>query len=209
MFQRLKRALRSSKGRSVAESFSRIGWTGFWLQVVIGAIPVALVIYSWVFNREAGAGTRSGFAMIEYLTVAGLLVLAFTTAWFYRYTRLAARIADPGRRPPESVIQRAAWTGVVASTVGIVFSTLVMLLETVQLLIYFLRAPQAGIPVVQTTAAAAATWVSAADIVGLLSLTVTTLVEVAVLALSLWLLFRTMIASEEYPDAGMATGDGG
>ncbi len=209
MFQRLKSALGSSKGTSIAESFSRIGWTGFWLQVVIGAIPVTFVVYAWVFNRMAGGGTRSGFAVIEYLTIASLLVLAFTTAWFYRYTRLAVRIADAERRPPESVIQRAAWTGVAASTTGIVFSILVMLFEVTQLLIYFLRAPQAGVPVIQTTTAGAATWISAADIVSLLSLTVTTLVEVAVLALSLWLLFRSMVASEEYPYAGVPTGDDG
>jgi hypothetical protein len=50
-----------------------------------------------------------------------------------------------------------------ASTLGIVFSMLVMFLEVAQLLIYFLRAPQAGIPVVQTTGGPVS-WVTAADI---------------------------------------------
>jgi hypothetical protein len=59
-----------------------------------------------------------------------------------------------------------------------------------------------GIPTVQTTGGGAASWVSAADIVSLLILILTLFVEIAILALSLWLLFRTMIASAEYPDAG-------
>ena len=88
-----------------------------------------------------------------------------------------------------------------ASTLGIVFSMLVMFFEVAQLLIYFLRAPQAGIPVVQTTGGPAS-WVSAADIVSLMALLLTMFVEIVVLAFGLWLLFRTMTASIEFPHIG-------
>lgn len=202
MSDMLQEAVRPSRGASLAKSFSGLGWIGFWAQVAIGSIPVALTIYSLAVGRSAGAGTRGGFVLADVLAFVGLLVLAFTTVWFYRYTRLARRIADPQHRPPLSLVQRAAWTGVGASTIGIVFSVLVLLFEVTQLLFYFLRAPQVGIPTVQTTGGAAASWVSAADIVSLLILILTMFVEIAVLALSLWLLFRAMVASPEYPDAG-------
>lgn len=191
----------SPKGASLARSFSGLGWIGFWAQVAIGSIPVALTIQFLVFGRSAGAGTRGGFALADFFTFVGLLVLVFTTAWFYRYTRLAKRIADPQHRPPLPLVQRAAWTGVGASIIGIVFSVLVLLFEVTQLLFYFLRAPQVGIPTVQTTAGGAASWISAADIVSLLILILTLSIEIAVLAMSLWLLFRAMAASLEYPDA--------
>jgi hypothetical protein len=93
------------------------------------------------------------------------------------------------------------WTGIKASTVGILFSMIVMFFEVGQLLIYFLRAPQAGIPVVQTTSGGPASWVSAADIAGLMALLLTMFVEVAVLAFSLWLLYRTTAPSVEFPYA--------
>jgi Protein of unknown function (DUF3611) len=192
----------SLRGSSLANAFSSLGWTGFWAQVAIGSIPVVLVIYSLLFDGSAGAGTRGGFALVEYLTIASLLLLAFTTFWFYRYTRLAKELADPERRPPAYVVRRAAWTGAAASTLGVVFSILVMLFEVTQLLFYFLRAPQVGIPTVQTTGSGSASWVSAADIVSLLLLILTLFVEVVVLTFSLWLLFRTMVASVEYPQAG-------
>ena len=198
----LQEALKPSSGYSLANAFSGLGWTGFWAQIAIGSIPVALAIYSFVFDSSTGAGTRGGLALVEYLTLASLLLLAFTTFWFYRYTRLAKQIADPERRPPEVVVRRAAWTGVVASTLGVVLSILVMLFEVTQLLFYFLRAPQVGIPTVQTTGSGSASWVSAADIVSLLMLILTLFVEVVVLTFSLWLLFRTMTASVEYPHAG-------
>lgn len=199
MFRTIKDGLKPSPSRSLAMTFSRLGWFGFWMQIGIGAIPVALILYSLIFARGSGAGTRAGFAIIDYLTIASLLILVFTTIWFYRYTRLAGRIADPERRPSEYAVQRVAWTGVAASTLGIVFSMLIMMLEVTQLLFYFLRAPQAGIPVVQTTGGGPASWISAADIVSLLVLIVTTLIEVAVLALSLWLLCRSAVGSAEYP----------
>ena len=198
MLQVFRKALRPSANDSLARAFSRLGWLGFWMQIAIGAIPVVLILYAFVFGSARPAGTRSGFPLIQYLTIASLLVLAFTTVWFYRYTRLAARLADPARRPTEFSVQRTVWTGVMASTIGIIFSMLVMFFEVAQLLIYFLRAPQAGIPVVQTTSGAAS-WVSAADIVSLMALLLTMFVEIAVLVIGLWLLLRTTTASVEFP----------
>ena len=187
----MRDAAQSSINGSLSGAFSRLGWIGFWLQLGIGAIPVVLLIYAALFGGSEGVGTRGGFALIEYLTIGSLLVLGFTTIWFYRYTRLASQVADPDRRPPIDALKRAAWTGVAASTLGIVFSALVMMFEVIQLLLYFLRAPQAGVPVIQTAGAAPASWASAADVLSLLGLIFTMLVEIAVLTLSLWLLFRT------------------
>jgi hypothetical protein len=64
------------------------------------------------------------------------------------------------------------------------FSMLLLLLEVTQLLIHFLRAPQAGVPVIQTTGNATASWVSAADIMSL-ALIVIMFGEFTVLAFSL------------------------
>lgn len=201
MFRTFQKAFRPSPNDSLSAAFSRLGWLGFWMQVAVGLIPLALTIYALVFGRNPAPGTRAGFPLIEYLSIAGLLVLAFTTMWSYRYTRLAVRLADPGRRPEESEVQGTVWTGIKASTVGILFSMIVMFFEVAQLLIYFLRAPQVGIPVIQTTGGPAS-WVSAADIAGLMALLLTMFVEVAVLAFSLWLLYRTTIPTVEFPHAG-------
>jgi hypothetical protein len=202
MLRMLRKTLRPSNDDSLAEAFSRLGWIGFWIQVAIGSIPIFLVIYALIFGRSGGAGTRGGFLLVEYLTIAGLMVLVFTTIWFYRYTRLGGQIADHTRRPSQSTVQRVAWIGVAGSAVGILFSMLVMLFEIVQLLLYYLRAPQAGVPVIQTTGGGQESWVSAADMMHLLALTLTLFGELTVLTFSIWLLFRSMIASAEFPHAG-------
>ena len=182
---------RSSTNSSLSRAFSRFGWLGFWLQIAIGAIPIALLIYAFLFGGADGIGTRSSFGLIQYLEIGSLLVLAFTTIWFYRYTQLAHRIAMPDLSPSMESLQRTAWIGVAASTLGIVFSALVMMFEVSQLLLYFLRAPQAGVPVVQTTSGGPASWVSAGDVLSLMGLIFAMLVEIVVLTFSLWLLFRT------------------
>ena len=201
MLRALRNALRPSENRSLAQAFSRLGWIGFWMQIVIGAIPLALTIYALLFGAARAAGTRSGFPLIQYLTFVSLLVLAFTTVWFYRYTRLSAQLADPSRRPTALSVQRTVLTGVIASTLGIVFSMLVLFFEVAQLWVYFLRAPQAGVPVIQTSMGQAS-WVSAADILHLLALLLSMFIEIAVLVIGLWLLLRAMTASTEFPYVG-------
>ena len=79
---------------------------------------------------------------------------------------------------------------------------LIMLFEVAQLLIHFLRAPQAGVPVIQTTAAGTATWVSAADMMSLMALILGLFGELTFLILSLWLLFTAM----SFVDAGVEHG---
>jgi hypothetical protein len=190
--------MNSTMQTGLARTFRRLGWLGFWVQIGIVAISAGLMGYAFIFDRQGGFGTRGQLALIEYMSLAGFLILIFTTIWFYRYTRLAARIADPERRPSARAIQRSAWIGVLSATTNVVFSLLVILFEIVQLFVYFLRAPQAGVPVVQTTGGPAS-WVSAGDILSLMVLILTMVVEVVMVVFSLWLLYRAMAVSAEFP----------
>ena len=188
---------------NLARAFLRTGRVGFWAQVAIGLVSVAMAVSAFVLDSTSGVGTRGTFVLIQYLTIASLLVLAFTTVWSYRYRLIADQIVDTARCPPTSALRRIVWIGVVATSIGLVLSMLIMLFEAVQLFLYFLRVPQAGIPVIQTTGGPA-TWVSAGDILSLTVIILTSFVEVLVLALGLWLLFRTTTASGELPEADEA-----
>jgi hypothetical protein len=190
--------LKPAANHSLATAFLRVGRLGLWAQIAIGLISIAMAVSAFVLDSTMGVGTRGSFVLIQYLTIASLLVLGFTTIWFYRYTLIAGQIPDSARCPPASTMRRIVWVGVVASSIGLVLSMLIMLFEVIQLFLYFLRVPQAGIPVVQTTGGPA-TWVSAGDILSLAVVIFTAFVEVLVLALGLWLLFRTTAASAEFP----------
>jgi hypothetical protein len=200
MLQWLLNRIRPSKGKSLARSLFLLGWAGFWLQLLFGSLPLVVMGYYFLFTRSE-AVARSGFPFIEYLSIADLLILLFTLFWSYRYTRLARQIRDPQRRPSESHVIGVVWIGVVASTVGMLFSMIVMLIEAANLLFYFLKAPQGGMPVIQTSGSEAVYWVSSVDMLSLMALILTLFGEMIVLVFSLWLLFQATHGSPEFPAA--------
>jgi hypothetical protein len=203
MIRKIQDAMSPAKGSSLAKAFWRLGWTGFWVQVILGSLPVALMLYYLLFTKVT-ADPRRGVPFVELLTMANLAILVFTILWSFRYTRLAKRIADPARRPGEAAVSKTAWTGVTASTIGMFFSAFVLLIEAATLLFYFLKAPQAGMPVIQTGASESIHWVSTIDVLSMVALTLTLIAEIIVLMLSLWLLFRTTVSSPEYPKPEVA-----
>jgi hypothetical protein len=151
------------------------------------------------------SGTRAGLPLVEYLTVLNLLVLLFTTLWFYRYSGLGRRLLDPETRPSGPKVLRTVWIGLVASSLGAVFSMVVLILEVGQLLFYFLSAPQGGIPAIQTTpVGGGASWVSTVDVASLMALLLTLTAEVVALVLGLWLLFRTSQTADAFAETGKA-----
>jgi hypothetical protein len=198
MLSSVVEGLDNAKLESLAGTFRRLGRIGFWTQILLGAFPVILMVYVFVFTGSLSVpGTRAGLRLIEHLTVLNLLLLVFTTIWFFRYRRLAPRIADPASRPSRDTV----WTGLVASSLGAIFSMILLLLEVGQLLFYFLSAPQGGIPAIQAAPAvgSAGSWVSAVDVASLMALLLTLSAEVIALVLGLWLLARTSRSAVDAP----------
>jgi hypothetical protein len=189
-----------SKVKNLATAFSRLGWTGFWLQVVFGSIPVLGMAYYFAFSHR-NPDAPGGLGFSEYLAIVNLLIVLFTAFWSFRYTRLGKRIADPARSPSPSSLSKAVWTGVTAITIGMLVSMIVILFETANLLFYFLKSPQAGIPVIQTSGAAATYWVSSVDMLSLMAMVLFLFAQFIVLVFSLWLLFRTTQVFPQIPVA--------
>jgi hypothetical protein len=203
MLQRLREAITPSKGKSLAGAFIRLGWTGFWLQVVFGSLPILMTAYYLAFARP-DPDSRGEFGFIGFLTIINLLMLLFTAYWSYRYTRVGKRIRDPEQSPSESYLIGTVWTGVVATTVGMLFSMIAIVIETANLLFYFLKSPQAGIPVIQTSGPASTHWVSSVDMLSLMALVLFLAAELFVLVFSLWLLFRTTLGLPDPEPAPVA-----
>lgn len=188
MPKNLPETWRPSNPEKLARQFTRIGWVGFWLQLVMMMIPFLLLIYV-LFVSSPGSAQRKGIDLSNYLTYIGLIEMAFTTFWFYRYTRVGQKIADPGTRPSLAAVARTLWIGLGASMIGILFSMVLMTSAVGRFLLILLATPQTGIPFAQAGGDPSMT-LSAVDAVALTSLQVTLAAELIVLALSLWLLFK-------------------
>ncbi len=184
--------------QSIAGSFKRLGWLGFWIQLVVGLLPLAMLLYI-TLNKVSGGALMFDFT--DYLALAGLGILAFTACWSYGYTRLAKRIADPDRCPSWAAVARTLWIGLWAGVTGIFMSVLLLVVEVVRLLILFLHAPQAGVPVIRTETDNRTAWVSAIDVVSLLADLCTLIGELVVIGITLWLLFRITRSIDSFKEA--------
>ena len=203
MFRRLRDAITPSKGKSLAGAFLRLGWAGFWLQVVFGSLPILVLLYYLIFSKRA-PDASGGFGFMEYLTIINLVLLIFTTYWSFRYTRIGRQIRSQQPGPSESHLIGTVWTGVMATTVSMLFSMIAIIIEAANLLFYFLKAPQAGIPVIQTSGVGGSYFATSVDMISLMALVLFLFAELIVLVFSLWLLFRTTMGVADTPNSSTA-----
>ena len=177
-----------SSPHGLARTFRQLGVVGFWVQLVIAAFPIAVGALLFSTNRAALLpGGR--FAVMGYLAIASLLILVFTMVWFLGHARVGRQMRERPGSVALSKLSRRVWIGIAASGIGILFSTVVIIFEMAYLLVGFLEAPQAGVPVIQT--GGDASWISAIDILGVMTLILTVAAEIVVLLFGLWLLYRT------------------
>ncbi len=186
-----------SNPESISRLFRRLGWLGFWIQVALLIAPILLLVYMLFFSSPDSA-QRRGIDLSNYLSYGSLLVMLFTTFWFFRYTRLARRIIDVEGRPSQQSVTRTLWVGLWASFLGIVFS-MVMMMNAVGRLVFVLMAtPQTGVALAPLGGDPRTT-LSAIDALSMKTLLLTVNGELIVLAFSLWLLFRVTRPSVSTP----------
>ena len=182
------------KPERLSKQFSRLGWLGFWIQVAMLAIPLLLLVYV-LFLRSPESAQRMGIDLSNYLSYGSLLLMVFTAFWFFRYTRVGKRIADPELRPPRASVERTLWVGVWASGLGIAFSMVLLFSAAGRMLFILLATPQTGLMVAPGPGGDPLQSISAMDAISLTSLLVILTAELIVLGFSVWLLFRTTKAS--------------
>jgi hypothetical protein len=172
----------------LAKHFLRLGWIGFWVQLVLLTLPVFLLLYV-LFIKSSETILSKGIDLSAYLSNGSLLVMLFTTFWFYRYTKLAPKIVAPELRPSQNSVAKTIWVGLWASVVGVFFSMMLIVSAVTRLLFVLLATPQTGIPIA-TTGSSPGHTLSAIDAVSLTSLLFTLSAELTVLLFSIWLLFK-------------------
>ena len=178
----------------VARALRRWGGIAFWTQLFVGVIPVIVItiVFSSIYGVQAPIRSAG---ILGAVTLASFVILIATTWWCWRYRKLGREMTDGTRTPTHKQLERTLWIGLVLSTLGIVLSMTVLFAEMTYLLIRFLEAPQGGVPVIQTLQGGSS-WISAVDILGLMTVVLTLAAEIVVLVGGLWLLSRLMFLRE-------------
>lgn len=140
MFEFLKSESTSPTPQQVARSLRWLGWGGFWLQALLGFIPV-LVVVTNVLSKP-GQQQRSGFSVGLWLAIACLIIMLFSIYWCFRYTRLANQLENPDLRPAKSQVIRDLKLGLLANIGMMALAVLIALLRVGGLTFKMLTLPQ-------------------------------------------------------------------
>lgn len=185
--------LRPEAKAAIGASLQTIGRWGLWIQILVGVLPTA-ALAAYVVGAASGLGR---FQLLHLLSLASVGLLVVGIIWFWLYIREGGRLQRGQSHATRADVARRIWTGLFISASSIALSLVVLLVELAYILYRFLEAPQGGVPVIQTDPGAS--FISALDMLSLVSLNLVVAAEVVVLVLGLMLLHRLERVSGSAP----------
>ena len=193
MFNRLSRKAPSL--HQIALAFRRLGWIGFWCQVVLGLIPVTLMIFQVVFSSKSQLiGVPDSGNILSFVDI---LTLLFTIYWCFRYTRLGRKLENSNQSPAKVRVIREVWIGIIAN-VAVIFIAVLIGITTVGGLLYVILSLPPGAatilqPALGGTLINPGPIIVPMDMLGLLAVMNVILAGLIGIIVSLWLMYRLSI----------------
>ncbi|ARV59141.1 hypothetical protein BZZ01_11265 [Nostocales cyanobacterium HT-58-2] len=126
--------------QQIARSFRWLGWIGFWLQALLGFIPILVVVTTVLFR--AGQQQRGGSSFGLWLAIICLVILIFSIYWCFRYVQLAKKLENRDLRPAKSQVSRDLKLGLLANISIMVLALLIALARVGNLTFNMLIVPQ-------------------------------------------------------------------
>jgi signal transduction histidine kinase len=109
----------------VGETFRKVGWISFWVQIVLGVIASVIVLFaSATLSRNTNPGSGVGF----FFAISSLVALYISTIWAFRYTRFgrtlkaADEIARPSRAEAMQLVRQGLWGNMIGMILIIIGS---------------------------------------------------------------------------------------
>lgn len=126
--------------QKVAQSFRWLGWIGFWLQALLGFVPVLVVVTTVLVGpRRSPLG---GLSLGLWLAIFCLIALVFSIYWCFRYTQLANRIEIRELRPAKFQVSRDLKWGLLANFGLMIVAVIIALSRISTLTFKMLTLPQ-------------------------------------------------------------------
>lgn len=123
----------------LARSFRWLGWIGFWLQALLGFVPILVVVTTVLFKPVQYQPTRSSLGF--WLAIVCLALLLFSIYWCFRYTRLASQLEVRELRPAREEVVRALKLGLLVNNSMMAGTLLIALARVGELTFKMLTLP--------------------------------------------------------------------
>jgi mannose/fructose/N-acetylgalactosamine-specific phosphotransferase system component IID len=140
MFNFLNPEAANPTPQEIARFFRLLGWIGFWLQSLLGFMPILVLVATVLFspNRSQSGGLSFGL----FSAIACLLLMIFSIYWCFRYTQLARKLAVRDLRPAKSEVIRDLQVGLSANIGSMAIAVIIALARVGELTIRMLALPQ-------------------------------------------------------------------
>jgi Protein of unknown function (DUF3611) len=140
MFNFLNPEVANPTPQEIARFFRLLGWIGFWLQSLLGFIPILVVVSTVLFNP--GRQQSDGLSFGLFSAIACLLLLLFSIYWCFRYTQLAKKLEMPDLRPAKSQVIRDVKLGLIINIGSMAIAVLIAMMRVGELTFKMLTLPQ-------------------------------------------------------------------
>jgi len=108
--------------RKIAAQLRRVGWLGFWLQLVLAVVSSLIFIFALPFASTGASSPGTGGSLL--FAVGGLLILYGSTYWSFRYVITSRKLKNPDLRPKKAETIKIVRWGLLSSVLGMGSSVL-------------------------------------------------------------------------------------
>jgi Protein of unknown function (DUF3611) len=102
--------------RKIAAQLRRVGWMGFWLQLVLAVVSTLIFLFAIPFASTGASNPGTGGSLL--FAVGGLLVLYASTYWSFRYVMTSRKLKNPDLRPKKADTIKLVQWGLLCSVSG-------------------------------------------------------------------------------------------
>lgn len=142
MLDRSHNSNASATKQGIASASHAVGWVGFWVQLILAAISIVILLVATSATSFNLNTFKSGVGL--FAAIGGVLALGVGIYWMFRYTRLARQLQASGisTHPTKGEFIQTLEFGVMVNLVGMLLTLLSSQTVVGALLVKVLSIPQ-------------------------------------------------------------------
>ena len=102
--------------KKIAAQLRRVGWAGFWLQLVLAVVSTLIFLFAAPFASTGASNPGTGGSLV--FALVGLLVLYVSIFWSFRYITTSRKLKNPDLRPKRADTIKLVQWGLMSSIIG-------------------------------------------------------------------------------------------
>ncbi len=102
--------------RKMSAQLRRVGWAGFWLQLVLAVVSTLIFVFAIPFASTGASNPGTGGSLL--FAIGGLLTVYASTYWSFRYVSIGRKLQNPDLRPKKADTIKLIQMGLTISVIG-------------------------------------------------------------------------------------------